>query len=199
MPSIKNKKEIKLILGSASPFRKKLLEEAGFVFDVKTADIDEKAIRNKDFKKLVLRLALAKKDAILSKYKLNPNSILVTLDVVGVHNGELREKPISKKEVISWHKNYHKGKTLVHCAIVAHHVGSNKTLSFVDTSSIKWRQIPNRTISQIVNDPLTYKAAAFSDRSFLHYVEKLNGSIDTVIGVPVRILEEFLEELGYFK
>ncbi len=53
--------ETKLILGSASPFKKKLLEDAGFVFDVKTADIDEKQIRHEDFKELVLRLALLKK------------------------------------------------------------------------------------------------------------------------------------------
>jgi len=194
-----NKKtKIKLILGSASPFRKKLLEEAGFVFDVKTADIDEKQIRHEDFKKLVLRLALAKRDAILEKYTLHPNSILITLDVVGVHNGKLREKPISKKEVISWHKEYSKGKTIIHCAIVAHHVGRNKTLKAVDTTSIIWRKIPNRIINQMANDPITYRAAAFTDRAFLHYVKELDGSIDTVIGVPVRILEEFLEKLGYF-
>ena len=193
------KKKTKLILGSASPFRKKLLEEAGFVFDVKTADIDEKQIRHEDFKELVLRLALAKRDAILAKYTFNPNSILITLDVVGVHNGKLREKPTSKKEVISWHKNYPKGKTLVHCAIVAHHVGHNKTLTAVDTTSIIWRKIPNRIINQMANDPTTYKAAAFTDRAFLHYIKSLEGSIDTVIGVPVRILEEFLEKLGYFE
>ncbi len=199
MRSTSNKRKTKLILGSASPFRKKLLEDAGFVFDVKTADIDEKQIRHENFKELVLRLALSKKDAILAKNTFHPDTILVTLDCVGVHNGELREKPISKKEVIAWHKEYPKGKTLVHCSIVVHHVGKNKTLQAVDTSSILWRDIPSRTIQQIANDPSTYKAAAFNDRSFLHYVKSLHGSIDTVIGVPVRILEEFLEELGYYR
>ena len=198
MLSIRNKKKTKLILGSASPFRKKLLEDAGFVFDVRTADIDEKQIRHENFKKMVLRLALAKKDAILAKNKFNPDTILVTLDVIGVHNGELREKPISKEEVFAWHKEYPKGQTKVFCAIVAHHVGKNKTLKSVDTCSIVWRKIPHRVITQIAKDPMTYKAAAFSDRSFLHYVKKLEGSIDTVMGVPVRILEDFLEKLGYF-
>lgn len=194
-----NKSKIKLILGSASPFRKKLLEEAGFVFSVKTADIDEKQIRHEDFKKLVLRLALAKRDTILAKYNLDPNSILITLDLVVSYNGQLREKPISREEVISWHKEYSNNETLVYCAIVAHHVGNNKTLQKVDTTLVKWGEISDRVINQVANDKMTYRGAGFTNRAFLHYVRELDGSIDTVMGVPVRILEEFLEKLGYYK
>ncbi len=189
----------KLILGSASPFRKKLLEDAGFVFEVKTANIDEKQIRHEDFKELVLRLALAKKDAILAKNKFNKNTILITSDLVVSHNGKLREKPISKKEVIAWHKEYPKGQTIVHCSIIVHHVGFNKTLKAVDTAFIRWRKIPHRVIFQMADNPMTYKGAGFIDRSFFHYTKNLRGSIDTVIGIPVRILEDFLEELGYFE
>ena len=191
----------KLILGSASPFRKKLLEEAGFVFDVKIADIDEKQIRLKNLKKMVLALGLAKRDAILAKNKFSPNTILITSDLVVSHNGQLREKPISKKEVIAWHKEYIKDKTtIVYCSVVVHHVGLNKTQSAVDTASIVWRgEIPNRVINQIANDPMTYKAAGFPNRSFLHYTKSLKGSMDTVLGFPVRILEEFLEKFGYYR
>ena len=197
MPSTKNK--TKLILGSASPFRKKLLEDAGFVFDVKTADIDEKKIRNKDFKKLVLNIGLAKKDAILAKNNFNPDTILITSDLVVSHNGKLREKPVSKEEVIAWHKEYPKGETTVYCSIVVHHVGLNQTLKSVDVVSIKWGKIPTRVIHQMANDPMTYKGAGFVDRAFLHYAKSTKGAIDTVVGVPVRILEDFLEELGYYR
>ena len=193
------KNKIKLILGSSSPFRKKLLEEAGFIFDVKTADIDEKQIRSKNFNKLVLTLGLAKSNAILAKHKFSKNTILVTSDLVVSHNGKLREKPISKKDVISWHKEYPKGETVVYCSIVAHHVGLNKTLKAVETSFIKWGEIPNRVINEMANDPMTYKGAGFVRRSFFHYIKNLRGSIDTVLGVPVKILENFLEELGYYK
>ncbi len=198
MPSISNKK-IKLILGSASPFRKKLLEDAGFVFDVRTADIDEKKIRSKDFKKLVLDIGLAKKEAILAKNKFDKNTILITSDLVVSHNGKLREKPVSKEEVITWHKEYPKGETIVYCSIIVHHIGLNKTLKTVDIASIKWGKIPSRVIHQMALDPITYKGAGFVDRAFFHYAKKLEGHIDTVQGVPVRIMEEFLEELGYYE
>lgn len=193
------KQKIRLILGSSSPFRKQLLEEAGFVFYVKTADIDEKKIRSEDFRKLVLDIGLAKKDAILAKNKFDKNTILITSDLVVSHNGKLREKPISKKEVISWHKEYQKGETLVFCSIIVHHVGLKKTLSAVDVVSIKWGKIPSRVVAKIADDPITYKGAGFTDRSFLNYSKSINGSINTVRGIPVRILENFLEKLGYFK
>lgn len=192
--------KIKLILGSASPFRKKLLEEAGFVFDVKTADIDEKQIRNNNFRKLVLSLGLAKLDAILVKNKFSPNTIVITSDLVASHDGKLREKPVSKKEVINWHKEYQKGgKTMIYCSIIAHHVGLNKTLKSVDTASIRWGKIPNRVIEEMASDPMTYKGAGFVSRAFFNYATSLKGTINTVRGVPLKILEEFLEELGYFK
>ena len=201
MQSIKSrKKKAKLILGSASPFRKKLLQEAGFVFDVKTADIDEKSIRHKDFKKLVLAIGLAKKDAILRKNKLSRNTILITSDLVVAHNGRLREKPVSKKEVISWHKEYSRsGETKVYCSIIVHNVGLNKTLKAVDIVSIKWSKIPDRVIEEMANHPMTYKGAGFVGRAYLHYAKSTKGAIDTVVGLPVRILEEFLEKLGYYK
>ncbi len=193
------KRETKLILGSASPFRKKILEDAGFAFDIKVSNLDEKKIREKDFRRLVLKLALAKKDAILDKYNLNPDSIVITLDTIATHNGKLREKPVSPKEVIAWHKEYSEGRTKVYCSIVAHHVGMDKTLKAVDVSSISWRKIPDRAIAQIARNPLTYKAAAFNSRSFFHYAKNVKGSIDSVLGAPVRILEEFLEKLGYYR
>src|SRR3989344_1023912 len=181
------KKKIKLILGSDSPFRKKLLEDAGFVFNIKTADIDEKQIRHEDFKKLVLRLGLAKRDAILAKNKFDKNTILITSDLVVSHNGKLREKPVSKKEVISWHKEYNQvGKTMVYCSLVVHHIGLNKTLKAVDTASIRWGKIPLRVIYEMVDNPMTYKGAGFISRSFLHYTKSLKGSISTVMGIPVR-------------
>ena len=192
-------KKAKLILGSSSPFRKKVQEEAGFVFGVKTADIDEKQVRSKDFKKLVLDLGLAKRDAILAKNKFSPNTILITSDLVVSHNGQLREKPVSRKEVISWHKDYHKGKTTVYCSLVVHHVGLCKTFKAVDTTYIKWNKIPIRVIHEIAEDPMTYKGAGFIDRAFFHYTKEIKGAISTVLGIPLSTLEKLLEKLGYFK
>ena len=77
-----------LILGSKSLGRQTVLKEAGYAFEVVTADIDEKAIRLSDPEKLVLALAHAKADAILKK--IAGPGMLITADQVTVCNGEIR-------------------------------------------------------------------------------------------------------------
>ncbi|CAK7349303.1 unnamed protein product [Dovyalis caffra] len=56
----------KLILGSASFSRRKILEEMGYEFKIATADIDEKSIREEKPEDLVMTLAEAKADAIIA-------------------------------------------------------------------------------------------------------------------------------------
>ncbi|KAM7273384.1 hypothetical protein ACFE04_028048 [Oxalis oulophora] len=57
----------KIILGSSSIARRKILSDMGYKFTILTADIDEKSIRRDKPEDLVMALAEAKADAILSK------------------------------------------------------------------------------------------------------------------------------------
>ncbi|XP_030513124.1 7-methyl-GTP pyrophosphatase isoform X1 [Rhodamnia argentea] len=57
----------KIILGSSSVARRKILAEMGYEFTITTADIDEKAIRKDKPEELVMALAEAKATAITSK------------------------------------------------------------------------------------------------------------------------------------
>ncbi|CAI9116741.1 OLC1v1017973C1 [Oldenlandia corymbosa var. corymbosa] len=63
----------KVILGSSSIARKKILADMGYEFTTMSADIDEKAIRKEKPEELVVTLAEAKADAILSKFRSNEN------------------------------------------------------------------------------------------------------------------------------
>ncbi|XP_021644206.2 uncharacterized protein LOC110638085 isoform X5 [Hevea brasiliensis] len=57
----------KIILGSSSVARRKILAEMGYEFEIITADIDEKCIRKEKPEELVMALAEAKADAIIAK------------------------------------------------------------------------------------------------------------------------------------
>ncbi|KAF3446319.1 hypothetical protein FNV43_RR11498 [Rhamnella rubrinervis] len=57
----------KVILGSSSAARRKILGEMGYEFTTMTADIDEKSIRREKPEELVMAIAEAKADAIISK------------------------------------------------------------------------------------------------------------------------------------
>uniref|UniRef100_A0A804MV57 Maf-like protein CV_0124 n=1 Tax=Zea mays TaxID=4577 RepID=A0A804MV57_MAIZE len=95
----------KLILGSSSVARKHILEEMGLEFQVMTADIDEKSIRRENPDDLVMVLAEAKADAIMSRLNIDDYqkegsqpTLLITSDIVVVHEGIIREKPTTKEE-----------------------------------------------------------------------------------------------------
>ncbi|KFK31817.1 hypothetical protein AALP_AA6G162400 [Arabis alpina] len=62
-----NRSHFKLILGSSSIARRKILGDMGYQFTLMSADIDEKSIRKEKPEELVLALAEAKADAIVSK------------------------------------------------------------------------------------------------------------------------------------
>ena len=57
---MENTHGLRIILGSASPARKKILQEMGYEFDVLPAGIDEKAIRSDDPRKLVFDACIRK-------------------------------------------------------------------------------------------------------------------------------------------
>ncbi|KAI3440059.1 uncharacterized protein J3R85_004024 [Psidium guajava] len=59
----------KIILGSSSVARRKILAEMGYEFTIMTADIDEKAIRKDKPEELVMALAEAKAAAITSELR----------------------------------------------------------------------------------------------------------------------------------
>ncbi|XWS24368.1 hypothetical protein CRYUN_Cryun28dG0095800 [Craigia yunnanensis] len=57
----------KIILGSSSVARRKILSEMGYEYTLMSADIDEKGIRKENPEELVMALAEAKADSIISK------------------------------------------------------------------------------------------------------------------------------------
>ena len=92
---------MKIILGSASARRQKILRDMGYEFEIKQADIDEKAIRDPDPTKLTLALANAKADALIPK--LGEDTLLITSDLVVWFQNKIIEKPESKEEAYTFY------------------------------------------------------------------------------------------------
>lgn len=78
-----------------------LAAEHGFTYQTCTADIDERAIRDRDPERLVTLLARAKADAIRAKLAAQGvrSGLLLTSDQVVVHDGEIWEKPEDAEQV----------------------------------------------------------------------------------------------------
>ena len=81
---------MKLILGSTSPFRKALLDRLHINFECDSPDIDETPLANEPVEDMVVRLAIAKAQAISSKH---PDALIIGSDQSAVLNGEKLSKP----------------------------------------------------------------------------------------------------------
>ncbi len=81
---------MKLVLGSTSPFRKTLLERLHIDFVCDSPDIDETPLENEPVEEMVVRLAIAKAQAISQRH---PDSLIIGSDQSAVLNGKKLSKP----------------------------------------------------------------------------------------------------------
>jgi MAF protein len=81
---------MKLVLGSTSPFRKALLERLHIDFVCDSPDIDETPLPNEPVEEMVVRLAIAKAQAISQRH---PESLIIGSDQSAVLNGKKLSKP----------------------------------------------------------------------------------------------------------
>lgn len=187
---------IKIILGSASVGRRKILENMGYDFEVMPADIDEKAIRSDDPRDLTLMLARAKADALLPKIK--ESAFLITSDQVGVCNGHIIGKPENEaqaRKYLRWYAS-HPAKTVT--AVVVTNTITGRRVEGVDMAEVFFYPIPEEAINQsIKKGDIFNQSGAFSidDEILGKYVKKIKGEPESVIGLPKKLTERLLNEM----
>ncbi len=183
--------KIRVVLASASPRRKDILEGMGVDFDVLVSDVDESKINSKYATKLVRRLAKAK---ALDVYKRCEGALVIGADTIVVRRGVVYGKPNSREHAIEmikslngrWHKVY----TGV-CVV------DNKGINtFMVCSRVKFKDMTDGEIIRYVDEcnPLD-KAGAYGiqDRQI---VEKYVGSYTNIVGLPSERLARVLESRG---
>ncbi|KAH8489878.1 hypothetical protein H0E87_025193 [Populus deltoides] len=193
----------KLILGSASFSRRKILEEMGYEFTISTADIDEKSIREEKPEDLVMTLAEAKADTILQKLPISDYTkdaeptLLITADQVVVYEGAIREKPASKEEAWEFIKGYSGG----HAATVGSVLVTNLKTGFRkgewDRVEIYFHEIPDEVIEKLIEEGIVLRVAGgliIEHPLVLPYIKEVVGTTDSVMGLPKALTKKLIEE-----
>lgn len=170
----------------------------GCRFEVMAADIDEKAIRNIDPKKLTLLLAHAKADALLPQVR--KESVLITSDQVVAYRGAILEKPASEDEAREYLKGYGESPAVTITAVVVTHTPTNRRLEGVDVARVVFRSIPSSVVDQVVQSGrILQNAGAFSieDPLLGGYIVRIEGEPESVMGLPkqmtLRLVQEVME------
>ena len=186
----------KIILGSQSDGRKKVLERLGFTFEVMPSHIDEKQIRFNNPIELTKALAHAKADALIPKIK--DEALLITSDQVVVCNGVIREKPENAKEALEFLKQYwhHHAKTVT--SVVITDIQTGKRLTGTDIAKIWFWHIPLEIIFDYIDTGDPFRHAGGFDHwhpMLKPFVKRIDGEEESIIGMPIQLLKSLLEKL----
>lgn len=192
---------MKLILGSSSKYRKDILEKAGYIFEVVNPDVEEKEVTTKDPRKRSIILAHLKADTLVKKVK--EPSLLITCDIIVMCNGKMREKPESEEQARQFLKEYSQGGVPeMICALVVTNTETGKRYDGIDITKAFFNPYPDSVIEHFIKEgePLTRAGGFAIQHPVLRpYLRKIEGTEESIIGMPVHLLAELLKKAGYNK
>jgi len=185
---------MKIVLGSSSARRQAVLRSMGIPFEVMMADIDEKAIRREDPKEMVLAIAAAKAQALLPR--ITEPSLLITADGVVVCRDSVREKPENEEEARMFLNEYRTYPAHAITAIVVTNTETGALVSEVVDATVVFKHFSDEAMEDMIEKGDALKCAgAFNvmDPYVAPYVERIDGTIEDVMGLSVEVTKRLLE------
>ena len=147
MHSIKN---YKLILASASPRRQRLMKDAGFTFEVRLKNVEEKYPQEIHLEKVPEYLSKVKASAFREELKVD--EVLITADTVVCIHDRILGKPADRKEAISMLQELSGNRHLVVTGVSV--TTRTEQLSFSSRTDVFFKHLSNEEIIFYVD---TYK------------------------------------------
>jgi septum formation protein len=185
----------KIILASASPRRKELLEKIGLKFEVEPSNYAEDMHSKLNPDELARAISLGKARAVASKHK---NAIVIAADTFIVFRGKIMGKPNTEAKARKMLMTL-KGKS--HSVITGFTImdtEENKVLTKSVETVIHIKKLTPKEIDAYVKskEPLD-KAGAYAIQGLGSViVERIEGDYFNVMGLPLSALAESLKEFG---
>ena len=186
----------KFVLASASPARRRLLQNAGIEPIVCQSDFDESQVKVTDPVELVKTLALQKAQTVAPKFN---DALVLGCDSVLSIQGEIHGKPANPQEALArWQMMRGRvGELYTGHALID--LSQDKTIVRCGITRVYFANVSDRAIQAYVATGEPLKCAgcfALEGRGGL-FVEKLDGCHSNVIGLSLPLLYQMLNELGY--
>lgn len=192
----------KLILASASPTRRTLLESASIPVEVVTADIDERGLEAEhpelDPPQLAVHLAEAKASSVSQRHR---PRIVVGADQVLELDGTVLHKPGGIDDATR-HLRSLSGRTHVLHSAVAIARDGRIVDSFHDSALMSVRHLDEEAISaylELTSDHgIVSSVGAYQIERFgIHLFSEIEGDQSTILGLPLIPLLQRLRTMGF--
>lgn len=182
-----------IILASASPRRKEILENTNTKFEIIKSEIDEVILDNELPSQVVMRLAFEKAIDIALKH---PDSLVIGADTVVVLNNNILGKPKDSSDAFNMIKQL-SGKThQVITGISLINLNANQKIIDYVVSNVKFKNLSEEDIKDYIqtNESLD-KAGAYGIQGFgAMLVEEIQGDYFNIVGLPISRLSDLLKK-----
>jgi septum formation protein len=182
-----------LILASASPQRRALLSDLGEPFEVVPADVDETPPPGA-LDAAVRAIARRKADAVARRVA---RGLVLGADTVIDRDGDLLGKPASVDEARRMLRSLSGRSHRVHTGVALVGAGGAPAREGVATTVVHFRQVAAAEIDAYVasGEPFGKSGAYAIQGGAAGFVERVDGDVDNVVGLPLRLVRRLLAEL----
>lgn len=186
----------KIILGSQSPRRKELLENAGIEFEIITADGEEIVDESLAFSEIVESLAIQKNEQVSGNPECPENSIIITADTMVVCDDNIMGKPKDEKDAKRMLEML-SGNT--HSVLTGYCISDKQTGKVVSgyaKTYVKFRELDETEIDKYIatGEPKDKAGAYGIQLRASMFVEEIHGDYFNIVGLPIEKICKLLKE-----
>jgi len=187
--------KMQVVLASASPRRRELLEQIGIGFEVKVCETNEDVLPGKSADMIVEELSARKAQAVWDE--LGNKAVVIGADTVVELDGIVMGKPSDEADAMKMLSRLQNREHHVYTGVTVIDPKGCKT-TFHEKTTVFFAPMSKKEIQEYVatKDPLD-KAGAYGIQGFCaRYIRGIEGDYNTVVGLPVGRLYRELDRLS---
>jgi septum formation protein len=196
----------RLVLASASPARRRLLEAAGIDCEVLLSGLDESTVDASRPETLSITLARLKAQAVVQRLVATgqaptadePRLLVLGCDSVLHFDGHIFGKPVDAADATRRWRAMRGGKGVLHTGHCLIDVGAGKQVEAGAATTVHFADIDDDEIDAYVatGEPLAVAGAFTVDGLGAPFIAGVEGDQGTVIGLSLPLLRSMLADVG---
>lgn len=186
----------RLILASASPRRQSLLRDAGFIFDIHPANIDEESLTSNGMapSEVARRLALAKAEAVAAQF---PDRVVLGADTIVAFGEQILGKPRDAQHAYEMLSLLSATTHLVITGVAVVHPAARFSATIHVLSAVKMKPLSLHEIENYIATGLWRdKAGGYGIQDSDPFITRMSGSHTNIVGLPMTATRNLLATAG---
>jgi len=192
---------MKLVLASASPFRKELLKRLGLVFSCASPEVDETPIEAESIEDMVVRLSEAKAMAVAKAYENDTEAALIIgSDQSAVLHGEVLNKPGNFENAVKQLSAASGQRIVFHTGLCLLNTLTGHKQTICEPYTVVFRNLSQQTIENYLRKETPYDCVGSfkSEGLGIALFDKFEGEDpNTLVGLPLIKLIAMLKLEGF--